>query len=89
MWHIVDGQSFPLQSKLYPQLSAKGAYCPECVYTQDDVKGIVEHARMRGIRVQPEIDVPGHSGWQYVSPNNVLTLPPLCCAMGQKIDLCT
>ena len=56
-WHVVDGQSFPLQSELYPQLSAKGAYCDRCVYSPADVAAIVEHARQRGIRVHVEIDV--------------------------------
>jgi hexosaminidase len=65
MWHIVDGQSFPLQLSRFPELSAKGAYCAECVYTEADVRAIVEHARQLGVRVVPEIDVPGHSGFQY------------------------
>ena len=57
------------QHARYPRLSAEGAYCDECVYTQADVASIVEHARMRGIRVQPEIDVPGkfshRGGWNF------------------------
>ncbi|MGY5765539.1 beta-N-acetylhexosaminidase [Brachybacterium sp. DNPG3] len=29
-------------------------------YTQDELRGLVEHARARGIMIVPEIDLPGH-----------------------------
>ena len=69
MWHVVDANSFPLKLDGFPELADKGAYCPACVYTTDDVHAVVEYARQRGIRVQAEIDVPGHSGWQVRSPS--------------------
>eukprot|EP01050_Picozoa_sp_SAG11_P016859 SAG11_NODE_2353_length_3476_cov_2.774060_3_plen_422_part_00 len=71
MWHIVDANSFPLKLDSFPELADKGSYCPSCVYTSADIKEIVEYARQRGIRVQPEVDVPGHSGWQYGRPDLV------------------
>lgn len=59
-WHIVDDQSWPLQLKTYTNLT-DAAYHPKLVYSQADIKDIIEFARLRGIRVLPEIDTPGHT----------------------------
>lgn len=93
--HIVDHQSFPFESVTYPLLWA-GAYSDEEKYTQDDMRGIVEYARLRGVRVMVEFDVPGHAaswcaGYPDICPsascNNPLdpsspqTWEVVCCAL--------
>ncbi|KAJ1936626.1 Glucosamine-6-phosphate isomerase (Glucosamine-6-phosphate deaminase) (GNPDA) (GlcN6P deaminase), partial [Linderina macrospora] len=60
-WHIVDAQSWGVESKTYPELHQKGAYSSSQLYSYKDIKDIIQYAKNRGIRVIPEFDVPGHT----------------------------
>ena len=77
-WHLTDAESFPFKTKnvsvieksdfrLY-ELSEWGSYSKNKVYSVKDIKEIVEYAKVRGIKVVPEIGGPGHvfSGWEMV-----------------------
>ncbi len=57
-WHLYDDQGFRIESKKLPNLTLKAS--DGLFYTQEQIKDIVQYADARGIRVMPEIDVPGH-----------------------------
>lgn len=58
-WHLSDNQGFRLESRKFSKLHEKGS--GGLYYTQEEVAGLIEYARDRGIRVVPEFDLPGHS----------------------------
>jgi len=66
-WHITDTHSFPFFTNRVPQMVAYGAYSPYQVYYPEDVIELVRYARVRGVRIVPELDAPAHvgNGWQW------------------------
>lgn len=58
-WHLSDDQGFRIESKIYPKLQELGS--DGQYYTQNQIKEVVAYANNLGIRVIPEIDVPGHA----------------------------
>ncbi len=63
-WHVSEDQGFRIESKLYPKLTGLGS--DGQFYTQDEVRGIIQYARDRGIRVMPEFEMPSHANSLYV-----------------------
>jgi hexosaminidase len=58
-FHVVDDQSFPYQSRTYPDLTEAGSFDSRHIYSQSDIAELIEFARQRGIRVLVEFDSPG------------------------------
>ncbi|KAG0346543.1 hypothetical protein BG004_001468 [Podila humilis] len=51
-------------------LATKGAYNPGMTYSKDNIRQLVEYAMARGIRVLPELDMPGHAwSWSKAFPD--------------------
>lgn len=65
-WHLIDTQSWPIELKSYPNV-LEGSYSKEETYSQLDIKSIIQYAYERGIRVIPEVDLPGHANAGWVS----------------------
>lgn len=72
-WHLTDHQAWPVYVQSHPEM-VKDAYSPAEVYMPADVSDIVDYARARGVRVVPELDLPGHSnaGWKRANPDVVV-----------------
>lgn len=66
-WHATDSHSFPLLINRVSALAEMGSYSPQEVYTEEDIKNLVEYAKLRGVRILMEIDSPAHAGngWQF------------------------
>lgn len=68
-WHLTEDQSFPVPSHVYPELQRDGAWSKAEKYTTAEVHSFVDFARLRGVRVIPEFDMPGHtSSWRLSHP---------------------
>lgn len=76
--HLVDQQSWPIETPAYPALWT-AAWSPEERYTTEDLRGVVEYARQRGVRVVPEFDTPGHAA--SVCTGYPEACPSLACPM--------
>ncbi len=58
-WHLSENQGFRVESKLFPMLQKDGSN--GLYYTQQQIRGVIEYAKNRGIRVVPEFDMPCHT----------------------------
>lgn len=72
-WHLTDDQGWRFTSKRYPkltQLASDGLF-----YTPEQMRDVVRYATARGIRVVPEIDMPGHASAIAVAYPELMSAP--------------
>ena len=53
--HFTDTQSYTLPCRDFPDLPTKNRH-----YSYEEIKALNEYAYARGVKIMPEIDVPGH-----------------------------
>ncbi|MDO6676100.1 family 20 glycosylhydrolase [Tenacibaculum sp. 1_MG-2023] len=58
-WHLSDDQGYRIESKIFPKLHKEAS--DNLYYTHSQIKDVINYANSLGIRVIPEIDVPGHA----------------------------
>ncbi len=72
-WHLTDDQGWRFASSRYPKLQQQAS--DGLFYTQAQMKDIVRYAAERGIRVVPEIDMPGHASAIAVAYPELMSAP--------------
>ena len=61
--HLTDDQGFRFQSRAYPKLASAESY------SREELRSLVTAAADRGIRIIPELDLPGHAtSWLCAHP---------------------
>ena len=71
--HATDSQSWPIDIPAIPELSAKGAYAPNLVWSKSDLDDVLSYAYDRGIQTVVEIDSPGHTASIWWSNPDLIT----------------
>ena len=65
--HATDAQSWPLEIPALPDLSRKGAYREDQVWTPKDLENVQRQGLYHGVEVYLEVDLPGHTASIYHS----------------------
>ncbi len=90
--HFTDDQSYTLPSRIYPALSTEGRS-----YTEAELQGVMTYAKLRGVEIIPEIDVPGHSTSFALAYGDIFGRDGIICLSDESIagmkalfsELCT
>ena len=72
-WHLTDDQGWRFASEHYPKLQQQAG--DGQFYTREQMRRVVAYATARGIRVVPEIDMPGHASSIAVAYPDLMSAP--------------
>ncbi|MDI6955792.1 family 20 glycosylhydrolase [Pantoea sp. Pa-EAmG] len=72
-WHLTDDQGWRFASSHYPQLQQQAS--DGLFYSQQQMRELVHYATQRGVRVVPEIDLPGHASALAVAMPELMSAP--------------
>ncbi|WP_154641436.1 family 20 glycosylhydrolase, partial [Serratia marcescens] len=72
-WHLTDDQGWRFASEHYPKLQQQAS--DGQFYTREQMRQVVAYATARGIRVVPEIDMPGHASSIAVAYPDLMSAP--------------
>lgn len=72
-WHLTDDQGWRFASSHYPQLQQQAS--DGLFYSQQQMRELVRYATQRGVRVVPEIDLPGHASALAVAMPELMSAP--------------
>ena len=100
-WHLTDKPAWRIECRCHPELNDPRYQRPGRdtgrFYTYDQIREVIAYAAERGIRVLPEIDMPGHSdyfdatfGFAMASPEGMRVLEECIAEFCREIpaDLC-
>merc|ERR1711881_466893 len=59
-WHLTDDHSLSIETDSFKNYEDITYYREDSFYSKDEVRQIIEFARIRGIAIMPEIETPGH-----------------------------
>ena len=71
--HVTDAQSWPLEIPALPDLSRKGAYREDQVWTIKDLENVQSQGLYHGVEVYLQVDLPGHTASTYHSYPDLIT----------------
>lgn len=73
-WHLSDDEAFTITLEKHPEM-VEGAYDKKSRYTLQQVKEVIDFAKLHAVNVIPEIDTPGHvRSWSQNSKHPNITI---------------